>query len=146
VSTNERVAADGKRLWEPWVALWNGDYSSARQVIAPDFSVHASLLDGSDPGAIRGPEGLVGWIGQIRAAIPDLVFTTQVGPIHEGRYLSGRWVATGTYGGGFPGAQAPVGTRVAFTGTDTLRIEDDRLAEYWLNADGYDLLKQLRVL
>ena len=43
-----------------------------------------------------------------------------------------RWKAHGTYGGGFPAA-APdaVGRHVTFTGTDTLRIADGKLAEYW---------------
>jgi NADPH-dependent glutamate synthase beta subunit-like oxidoreductase len=35
-----------------------------------------------------------------------------------------------------PGASpAPVGQEAMFTGTDTLRIADGKLAEYWANAD-----------
>ncbi|MEU9222490.1 hypothetical protein AB0D47_38980 [Streptomyces sp. NPDC048376] len=44
--------------------------------------------------------------------------------------MSVRWTATGTYDGSFPGAKAPAGTVVTFTGTDTLRIRDGRFVEY----------------
>ncbi|MFD0395029.1 ester cyclase [Streptomyces nogalater] len=63
-----------------------------------------------------------------------------------GRRASVRWTATGTYAGGFPGAKAEPGTRVTFTGTDTLRIEDGEFVEYWLNSDTLQLLTQLRAL
>lgn len=68
-------------------------------------------------------------IAQIRGAFPDLTFTTEVGPLREGDFLIGRWRADGHYVGGFPGATAAVGTPVAFTGTDILRLRDGRLAE-----------------
>jgi hypothetical protein len=34
---------------------------------------------------------------------------------------------------------------VTFHGTDTLRIADGRLAEYWANADSLSLMQQLGV-
>lgn len=64
----------------------------------------------------------------------------------DGRYVSGRWTATGTYAGGFPGARAEPGTVVTFTGTDTLRIERGKFAEYWVNSDTFQLLTQLQAL
>ncbi len=60
-------------------------------------------------------------------------------------HIALRWIAEGTYGGGFPGATAPIGTPVAFTGTDLLRVEDGRFVEYWVNSDIHVLLRQLRV-
>lgn len=103
-------------------------------------------MDGSDSGAIRGLQGLSAWIAQTRAAFPDLAFVTEVGPIHSDDHMSGRWVATGTYQGGFPGAKAAPGTVVTFTGTDTLRLHRDRIVEYWVNSDTMVLLAQLGVL
>ena len=44
-----------------------------------------------------------------------------------------------------PGAAAPAGTPVSFTGIDLLRVEDGQIAEYWLNADTLGLLTQLQV-
>ncbi|RDI67229.1 ester cyclase [Nocardia pseudobrasiliensis] len=131
-----------EELLTGWIALWNGDYSAATSLIAPDFTVHAAMFDGS---AVRGPQGLVDWIARIRAAFSELVFHVEVGPIVDGCLSALRWIATGTYGGGFPGATAPQGTSISFTGTDTLRIEDGELAEYWLNSDVHVLLAQLGV-
>ncbi len=139
------TAAANARLVGPWLDLWNGDPSQADALISPDFHVHAAMLDGGDGSAVQGPEGLVAWVSQIRAAIPDLVFSVEVGPIAEGDQVAVRWLAEGTYAGGIPGAQAPVGTPVAFAGTDILRVEDGQLAEYWVNSDTLLLLTQLQV-
>jgi hypothetical protein len=57
-----------------------------------------------------------------------------------------RWKAQGTYGGGFPGAAAEaVGRVIMFTGTDTLRVVNGMLAEYWANADSLLFFQQLGV-
>jgi len=54
----------------------------------------------SAPSSAAGPDGLVGWISAIRAAVPDLSFTIEVGPIIQDDRLARRWDAAGTYGGG----------------------------------------------
>ena len=137
--------AQQEQLVENWVSLWNGDYTLAEQIVSPDVRVHAALMDGGDGSAVKGPSGMVDLIRQIRAAFPDLCFAVQVGPIVDGDHLAVRWVATGTYDGGFPGATAPLGTGVTFTGNDTLRVERGRIVEYWLNADTLLLVTQLQV-
>ncbi|MCT9007697.1 ester cyclase [Streptomyces rhizosphaerihabitans] len=140
------TARKPKAMLDAWLRLWNGDYTQAPGIISADFRVHAALLDGGDGSAIRGVDGLVAWIGQTRAAFPDLRFAIQVAPLVDGRHASVRWTATGTYAGGFPGAKAAPGTEVAFTGTDTLRIRDGRFVEYWVNSDTLQLLTQLKVI
>jgi predicted ester cyclase len=135
-----------KAMLDDWLRLWNGDYDRAPGIISPDLRVHAALLDGGDGSSIRGVDGLVAWIAQTRAAFPDLRFTEQVTPLVDGRYASIRWTATGTYAGGFPGAEAEPGTVVTFTGTDTLRMRDGRFVEYWVNTDTLQLLTQLKAL
>lgn len=132
-------------MWNTWVDIWNGDFSSAGELISPNFRIHVTLLDGSSDAALRGPSGLTGWIVQTRPLFPDLEFTTIVGPIIDGDHMAGHWSATGTYAGGFPGATAKVGTVVTFTGTDVLRISGNQLAEYWLVTDTAMLLTQLGV-
>ncbi|MFI9509587.1 ester cyclase [Nocardia sp. NPDC052566] len=133
------------QLISGWLALWNGDYRPATHIIAPDFTLHAALLDGGDGSAIRGPEALVAWIAQTRAAFSELAFQIQVGPIVDADHCALRWTATGTYGGGFPGATAPTGTPIHFTGADLLRIEHGKFAEYWVNSDIHVLLARLGV-
>ena len=57
-----------------------------------------------------------------------------------------RWTARGRYAGGFPGATAPEGTEVVFGGIDIMRVEDGRLAEYWVSSDGIAFMQQLGAL
>ncbi|BCB81177.1 hypothetical protein GCM10022251_67680 [Phytohabitans flavus] len=128
-----------------WKALWDGDYSVAASLIDPGIQVHASMADGSDGSEIKGVEGMVGWIGQIRGPSPDLTFEIEVGPIAQDNLIALRWRATGTYAGGFPGANAPAGTQIDFTGIDILRVRDGRVVEYWLNSDMQRLFRQLHV-
>lgn len=138
-------STDDTQPWANWIALWNGDYSLCAEVVAPDFALHASLLGGQDPTAFNTPEAFVGLIAQIRTAIPDLVFSVKVGPIIADGYIVGHWHAAGHYVGHFPGATAAVGTEVSFNGTDIVRIEDGKVAEYWLASDTLDLVTQLGV-
>jgi hypothetical protein len=57
-----------------------------------------------------------------------------------------RWSARGHYGSGFPGASDDAtGREITFTGTDTLRVADGMLAEYWANADSLLFFPQLGV-
>ncbi|MDX3128636.1 ester cyclase [Streptomyces europaeiscabiei] len=126
--------------------MWNGDTAKASSIISPDFRVHAALLDGTDGSSIRGVEGLVGLIDQIKSVFTDLRFDLEVGPLVDGRYVSARWVATGTYVGGFPGAKAAPGTVITYAGTDTLRVEHGKFAEYWFKDDTLSLLQQLQAV
>ncbi|MEV6637161.1 ester cyclase [Actinoplanes sp. NPDC051470] len=132
-------------LIDGWLQLWNGDLGRAQQIITPGFRLHAAMMDGGDGSAVKGPDGLAEWIGQTRAAFTDLTFAIEVGPIVQDDHVALRWTASGTYGGGFPGAAAEPGTQVAFTGTDLLRVADGQFAEYWVNSDIHVLLAQLRV-
>lgn len=138
-------ATSPDQIIDSWLELWNGDYGKADRLISSDFRVHAAMLDGSADGEITGPQGLVGWISLIRAIIPDLHFRIEVGPIVQDDHCVVRWSADGSYAGGYPGAGATIGTPVAFTGTDVLRVDNGQLAEYWLNSDMHVLLAQLQV-
>lgn len=138
-------ATEGVQLWTNWISLWNGDYHLASEIVAPKFTLHASLLGGQDPANFNSPATLVSLIEQIRTAIPDLIFTVKVGPIMDGSHIAGHWNAAGHYAGLFSGAAAEVGTQVSFNGTDILRIEDRKVAEYWLVSDNLSLVNQLGI-
>jgi predicted ester cyclase len=78
--------------------------------------------------------------------MPDLTFTVQIGPLVDGDFMVVRRYAEGTYQGGFPvAAEEAVGRRITFHGTDTLRVADGVLAEYWANADSLWFVQQLGV-
>jgi predicted ester cyclase len=133
-------------LAEPWKELWNGDLTVTDKIIAEDFVAHAAPLTGTGSDLIRGREALNGWVSGIHAILPDLSFEIEVGPIADDDHMVVRWKARGTYGGGFPGASPDaVGREITFTGTDTLRIADGKLAEYWANADSLLFFQQLGI-
>jgi SnoaL-like polyketide cyclase len=82
----------------------------------------------------------------VHAVLDDLTFVIDVGPITDEEHLVVRWKADGTYRGGFPGAPAEaIGRHITFTGTDTPRVADGKLAEYWANADSLLFIQQLGV-
>ena len=145
-SETNSAASETSRLVGLWLGLWNGDDNRAENFIRPDFRVHAALTGGGDGSSTRGPEGLVAWVKEGRTAVPNLEFTAEVGLIAQGDPIALRWRAEGTYPGGIPGATAPAGTPVSFTGTDILRLEGGQLAEYWVNSDTPVLLTQLGVM
>lgn len=128
-----------------WLELWNGGIGLADEIISPDNRVHAALFDGGDGSAVGGVSGMTQLVSQLRSLLPDLVFSVEVGPLIDGDHVAIRWVATGHYGGGMPGAGAPAGTAVTFRGTDILRLRAHLVVEYWFNADSLDLMGQLRV-
>ncbi|MFM9443315.1 ester cyclase [Streptomyces acidiscabies] len=144
--TAPAAAHNPRTMFATWVTVWNGDTSKASSIISPEFQVHAALLDGTDGSSVHGVEGLVGLVDQIRSVFTDLRFDLEVGPLVDSRYVSARWVATGTYAGGFPGAEAAPGTVITYAGTDTLRVEHGKFAEYWLNADTLSLVQQLQAI
>ena len=132
---------------EPWRALWNGDLSQTDKIIATDFVAHAAPITGTGPDSIAGRAALNAWVDGIHQILSDLTFTIEVGPIATDDHVVVRWRARGRYAGGFPGAPADaVGREVNFTGTDTLRIADGLIAEYWANADSLLFVQQLGVV
>lgn len=131
-------------LWTKWAELWNGSYEQSA-IIAPDFRLHAAMMDGSADTAIHGPDGLVAWIKRSRGPFADMHFATAVGPLVSGDYVVGRWTASGSYAGGVPGAKAAAGTVVTFSGTDILRVRDGLIVEYWVSSDTISMLSQLKV-
>jgi predicted ester cyclase len=143
---NAMSNAANAALAEPWKDLWNGNLSQTEKIIAEDFVAHAAPLTGTGADQIRGRDALNGWVSGIHAILHGLAFVIEVGPIADDEHLVVRWKAQGTYRGGFPGASPEaIGRHVTFTGTDTLRIAEGKLAEYWANADSLLFFQQLGI-
>lgn len=132
-----------RELYDRWAELWRGDFSHADEILDPGFLVHQARPDGSDSEATTGPARLIPEIEQTMAAFGDIAITVDVGPIVEGDLLSARWTMRATYAGGLPGATAPVGTEIAFSGHDILRVSGGKFVEYWTCTDVLDGLNQL---
>lgn len=134
-------------LYQRWLdELWNGDLAAldetAAELVTPDFVGHWP----GQPALVRGPAALADVIRQGRLPFAPLTFTRELGPIVDGPLVAARWVGCGKYAGGthaIPGATAPPGTPVEFRGHDILRVDDGRLAEYWVLSEGEHLMAQL---
>jgi predicted ester cyclase len=130
-----------KQLYRRWLLeLWNGDLTIADQVVTPGF---VGSWPGR-PGLVHGPQQLVGTIRMSRELFLDLTFAVEVGPVAEGDLVAARWIGRGSYKGGMPGATAPAGTQVSFSGHDLLRVDEGRFAEYWVTSEQEHLMAQLR--
>ena len=136
-----------RTLYRRWLLeLWNGDESVAQEILADDFVIHQARAQPGESEALRGPQAGIELVRMGRAPFSELVFAIEVGPIVEGDMIAARWTAIGVYAGGMPGATAPEGTAVNFGGIDIMRVENGRLAEYWVSSDGVALMQQLGAL
>lgn len=137
-------AVEHAALAEPWRRLWNNDLTLTDQIIHEEFVAHAAPIVGGAEQSAHGREHLNEWIKGIHSLLRDLEFTIEVGPIVTDEFLVVRWRGRGIYAGGFPDVPTDaVGQPVTFTGTDTLRIVDGRIAEYWANADSLHFVQQI---
>jgi hypothetical protein len=125
-------------LYGRWLLeMWNGDFGLAHDLVTPDFVGHWPGME------VRGPEALIETLRQGHAPFDDVTVTLDVGPIADGDTVAARWTFSGSYKGDLPGASAPAGTRVSFSGHDILRAVDGRFAEYWVISDGESFTRQL---
>jgi|SRR5687768_12557773 predicted ester cyclase len=130
-------AVDPRQMYDRWMEMWNGKPELAAELVAPGCVVHQPPNDAS------GPEGVRAMVEMGRAPFEDITFRIEVEPIVEGDRLAARWSMTGHYRGGLPGATAEPGTEVSFGGIDIWRVEDGKIAEYWVSSDGLHLMAQL---
>ncbi|MFC8144325.1 ester cyclase [Streptomyces paradoxus] len=130
-------------LYGHWTALWRGDFTRADEILDPGFVVHQARPDGSDSEAVTGPARLLPEIEQTMAAFGDIAITVDLGPIVQGDLIAARWTLRARYTGGLHHATAPVGTPVAFSGHDILRVSGGRFVAYWTCTDVLAGLAQL---
>lgn len=117
-----------------WLALWNGDLTALDGLVAENVITHAVMVGQVTEAPMVGREALGGWIGQMQAAMPALRFMIEVGPLVDGDLIALRWRVQGHYGP----------AHVSFTGTDILRVTDERIVEYWVNSDTSLMMAQMQ--
>jgi predicted ester cyclase len=132
-------------LYQRWMDMWNGDLDAATGIFAPGCIAHPAPTTTGEPPVYRGPEGMRQFVEQGRAIFETVTFRAEDAPMVEGNRLACRWVGEGVYGGGMPGATAVPGTAIVFRGVDVWRLEDGKVAEYWVASDGLHLMAQLGV-
>ncbi|MGI5500391.1 ester cyclase [Lentzea sp. CA-135723] len=116
-------------LTQTWLDFWNGDLAKADDIVAEQIVWHVAPLTGGPQQDHSGKANLVEWVRSSHENTPGLKFTIDVGPIEQAPFTVVRWFAEA---GEF-----------SFYGTDILRVEDGRIAEYWLNADSLWAAQQL---
>ena len=65
--------------------------------------------------------------------------------VAEGDTVTVQYTVSGTHSGEYPDVQ-PTGNAVEWTGMAMYRIEDDEIAEVWIEADRFGLLEQLQAV
>ncbi len=104
-----------ERLYKRWIdGLWAGERIAA-DLVSSDFVGHWPTRD------VHGPAELQAIVDETRAALKELLFVVEVGPVVGGDIVAARWIATGATGTG----------PARFTGNDLLRIANGRIVEYW---------------
>lgn len=112
---NSPTTMVSQRLYQRWInGLWAGERIAA-DLVSPDFVGHWPTRD------IHGPAELQAMVDETRAALKELLFVVEVGPIIDGDLVAARWIATGATSAG----------PARYTGNDLLRIANGRIVEYW---------------
>jgi len=126
-------------MYDRWMEMWNGRSELADELVAPGCPIH------QPPNDMRGPEGVRQMVEMGRAPFEEITFRIEGEPIIEDNRLAARWTSEGIYRGGIPGATVAPGTRITFGGIDIWRVEDGKIAEYWVSSEGLHLMAQLGV-
>ena len=124
-----------------WANPWNPK-------IIDELAAEDMLLQYSLHAPRRGREDVRNFMIGFREAFPDLNFWGAADLIAEGDYVVGRWEGGGTHTGpafsDLPVGSLPAnsGTRMHFTGTTILKVENGLIVEEKGLDDGVTMLKQ----
>ena len=116
------------------------DMDALDALIAPNFVGHNPL----SPEAIQGPEGLKGFFGAFRAAMPDIHHPSWT-IIADGDLAAIHMPITGTFTNALMGIP-PNGNKVTVWMANIWRIADGKAVEWWINMDTLSLMQQLGVV
>ncbi len=133
-------AEANKAIVRRWIDLFNTkSVDTVADFLTSDYVRH----DPNSP-EIRGAQAEAQFISMVLAAFPDLHITIDQ-MIAEGDTVVGRFTLRGTQQGEFNGIP-PTQKQIAFTATETFRLQGDRIAEQWVSMDALGMLQQLGVI
>jgi steroid delta-isomerase-like uncharacterized protein len=116
----------------------SGDLMAADELLADDFILHVPLP--CSPGV----QGMNEVISACRAAFEHLDVTVE-DMVAQGDRVAARFIARGIHKGDFMGQPAS-GRSITMTGIEIFRIENDKIAELWGEANLLGLMAQLGIL
>lgn len=118
--------------------VWNqGNLDAVEKYIADSYTEH----DPSVHDELRGPEAYRRNVESFLTAFPDLEVTIE-DSIVEGDKIAMRQRFRGTHTGEFVGIE-PTGAEIDSTSFVICRVEDDKIAETWVETDMLGLFEQL---
>jgi len=118
-----------------FAALDDQDLDGVADVLAPDYRLH---FDGN-PEMNR--EAGIGFFGAFLEAFPDITHQVQ-DQIAEGDRVAIRIVVHGTHQKEMMGIPA-TGNEMTISATNMVRVDQNKIAEHWVNSDGIGMLVQL---
>lgn len=114
------------------------DRDALADLLAPDAVEHGVHEE------LHGADAIVDFLDGHFEAFPDYTGSTDA-VVAEDDVVTVRYGASGTHTGEYRGLE-PTGHRAQWTGIAMYRLEDDRIAEIWLEEDRLGLLEQLELV
>lgn len=136
MSSHEQATTDLVRRYLN--AFNDRDHDTLSELLAEDVVEHGIHEE------LHGIDDILDFLQAHFDTFPDYSGTTEA-MIAEGDTVSVRYTVSGTHTGEYRDVE-PTGHTVEWTGMAMYRIEDDRIAEVWLEEDRLGLLEQLEVV
>ena len=134
----EKNKALVRRFYE---AQTNADLHAMRELLAPDFVDHRLLPGEEDPG----PEGYIRTTAAVHAAFSNVRYIVVEQMAAESDRVVGRLSLIGTHDRSEIAGFAPTGKEYEATAIVIHRIEEDKIAEEWIEASDFADLTQARL-
>lgn len=133
------TATENRELVRRYLKAFNDrDHEALSELLADDVVEHGVHEE------LHGPEEIIDFLQSYFDTFPDYSGTTDT-MIAEGETVAVRYSAEGTHSGEYQDIE-PTGETAEWTGMAMYRIEDDRIAEVWLEEDRLGLLEQLQAV
>jgi steroid delta-isomerase-like uncharacterized protein len=128
-----------KELVREYLRAFNErDHETLTELLADDVVEHGIHEE------LHGPDAIVAYLESHFETFPDYSGTTEA-MVAEGDTVVVRYTTRGTHSGEYHDAE-PTGHTVEWTGIAMYEVEDDRIAEVWLEEDRLGLLEQLEAV
>jgi predicted ester cyclase len=121
-------------------AFNDGELDLLDELVAPKFVGHNPL----SPEPIQGPQGLKGFFGAFRAAMPDISHPSWT-LIAEGDLVGIHTPIEGTFTNELMDIP-PNGKKVSLWMCNIWRVVEGKAVEWWINMDTLSLMQQLGVV
>jgi hypothetical protein len=131
-------------FYDRWLHAWNQDNLDLVLAIVTDDFVLSSPTTRLTGMRVEGASAIRDYVGYIRSAYPDLIFTQTGAPMYDlqNPIVGFPWTGTGTFSGRMdPPGIAGTDKSFEFSGVEVFTFRDDRACH--LDAS-YDLLRMLR--